>query len=89
MKKWLRTLEELSKWTRFDPSAPDLTYYLFKEYALNRYVANVRRDLKMLHERGMVRRIEPEHPDTKGLQSRWRITEAGKKRLRLAGLEVG
>lgn len=98
MKKWLLTLLELAKWkdAGVDPSAPELAR------DLKRDPANVYRDLKMMQACGYVKRIEAfeknpeaenyfyrEYGGAKGLQFRWRITEKGLNRLKMADYYVG
>ncbi len=95
MKKWLLTLLELTKWKDAGvyPSAPELARELTRD------PSHVYRELQMMRASGYVRRIEAfeknpeadyyfyrEYGGARGLQFRWRITERGLKRLRMAGL---
>lgn len=83
----------MTTWTANYPSAPELAR------ELKRDPSAVYRDLKMMQAKGYVKRIEAfeknkeaedyfyrEYGGARGLQFRWRITERGLKRLRMAGL---
>lgn len=80
MKLWLQILLELSKWKEDDPSAPELARMLKRDPRA------VWGDLQMMRRTGFVKRLEAEPGHTKGLIYRWRITETGLKRLKMAGL---